>query len=410
MKEKNFIGRLKNMGPAAIITSAFIGPGTIITATIAGVKFNYQLLWSVVFATISLIVLLEMSARSSIITQKSLVDSSIAVFPNSSAWRYFINISVMLTVLAVCFGFEAGNITGAARGLSDILNIDLVPAVVIVGTIAFATAIIGNVRIIERIMLFFVSLMGLLFLITMIIVRPNVVEMLKGIFMPSIPEQSLINLMALIGTTLIGINLVLHSVTSKNKWQKAEDIADARFDIIVNVLIGGLITLSIATTSAVVLGGKGVEIKSPLQFSESLEPILGSFARSAGSFGLFAAGLSSAIAVPFTLKSITANILKFKGGVQSVQAKVFGGVAVAAGMFFALSGINPLQIIITAQATSGFTLPLFAALLLIVCNNKQLMGQHTNNVLQNVIGAIAFLVSLGLGSWGLYNVILRLFA
>ena len=61
MEKKTFMQKLKNMGPAAIITSAFIGPGTITTATLVGVKFQYALLWAVVFSGIALIVLMEMS-------------------------------------------------------------------------------------------------------------------------------------------------------------------------------------------------------------------------------------------------------------------------------------------------------------------------------------------------------------
>ena len=55
MEKKTFMQKLKNMGPAAIITSAFIGPGTITTATLVGVKFQYALLWAVVFSGIALI-------------------------------------------------------------------------------------------------------------------------------------------------------------------------------------------------------------------------------------------------------------------------------------------------------------------------------------------------------------------
>ena len=65
--KKSFGEKLKNIGPAAIITSAFVGPGTITTCTSAGVSFGYALLWTVIFSGISLVVLMEMAARTAIV-------------------------------------------------------------------------------------------------------------------------------------------------------------------------------------------------------------------------------------------------------------------------------------------------------------------------------------------------------
>lgn len=86
MEKKTFMQKLKNMGPAAIITSAFIGPGTITTATLVGVKFQYALLWAVVFSGIALIVLMEMSSRIAIASHKNVIDAAIALKPESRGW------------------------------------------------------------------------------------------------------------------------------------------------------------------------------------------------------------------------------------------------------------------------------------------------------------------------------------
>ena len=211
----------------------------------------------------------------------------------------------------------------------------------------------------------------------MVTVGPSISGILKGIFLPSIPEGGLISTIALIGTTLIGINLILHSVTTKAKWNTVEELENAKFDILVNVLIGGLITVSIVITSAAVLYGTGTEVNSPLVFSKQLEPFLGDWARIVGGLGILAAGLSSAIAVPFTLNSVFSSMFNWKGGIQSIQAK--------------------------------FSLPFIAILLVVATNNKKLLGKHTNTLLQNILGAIAAAVSLGLGVWGLYGVFMKFF-
>lgn len=407
--KKTLSEKLKGMGPAAIITSAFIGPGTITTATVAGANFGYELLWAVVFSGIALVILMEMSSRVGIISHMNLIDASVKTYENNKAWGIFVKTLVFLAVASVAFAFQAGNIVGASLGLGDVMGIPKWMAAVIVGGFALYTTLFGSYKVLEKIMMGFVSVMGLLFFITMLTVRPSISGIMSGIFMPSVPEGAVINTIALIGTTLIAINLILHSITSADKWKNEEDLEAAKFDINVNVMIGVVITLSIIITSGTVLYNTGAQINSPLVFSQQLEPVLGSWARIIGSFGLFAAGLSSAIAIPFTLRSIFCKLFKWEGGILSTKAKILGTVVIAYGTTLAIIGTNPIQIIIFAQAMSGFTLPFIAVLLLIVTNNKKLMGKYTNSKLQNILGTIAVLVTIGLGSWGLYNVFLRVF-
>lgn len=108
MEKKTFMQKLKNMGPAAIITSAFIGPGTITTATLVGVKFQYALLWAVVFSGIALIVLMEMSSRIAIASHKNVIDAAIALKPESRGWRLFVQIFVGLAVGISCYNSSIG--------------------------------------------------------------------------------------------------------------------------------------------------------------------------------------------------------------------------------------------------------------------------------------------------------------
>ena len=408
-RKKTLVERFKGMGPAAIITSAFIGPGTVTTATLAGVNYGYALLWAVLFSVVSLIVLMEMSSRIGIISQLNAIDAAIETVPGNNIWKRFIQVLVFFAVASVCFAFQAGNIIGASLGLGDLTGLSVPIAALIIGALAMLTAVGGSYKILERIMQIFVSLMGILFIFTMIVVRPNIPEVLKGLFVPRVPENGFVTTLALIGTTLIGINLILHSITSSEKWKTEADLADARFDIWVNILIGGFITMSIIITSATVLAGTGIEVTSPLVFSSSLEPVLGNWARYVGDFGLAAAGLSSAIAIPFTLKSIFAKLFHWEGGAYSPQAKILGAVVVVFGTVLAMTGYSPIQIILFAQATSGFFLPFIAIMLMIAANNKRLMGKFTNNLVQNFFGALAVIVTLGLGFWNLFNTLMKIF-
>ncbi len=404
--------RFKKMGPAAIITSAFIGPGTIVTASVSGATFGYALLWVILLAVIALIVLMEMSSRIGIAGGKNVIEAAIDMFPTSIVWKRFVQIIIVTGTLAICFAFEAGNIVGASAGLSDFTHMPMWLAATITAAITAVTVFLTSYTLLSRIMQFFVSAMALLFIITMIAVLPSIPSVLGGLVIPKIPEGGVINALALVGTTLIGINLILHSITSGEKWagngKVKNSIKEARFDIMFNILIGGLITISIIIVAATVLYGTNAEVKSPLVFTKSLEPVLGSWARVIGDIGLFAAGLSSAIAVPFTMRAILSKVFNTEGGIAAPSLRILGLVVVVFGAGLAISGTSPTQIIIFAQATSGFILPFIAALLIVAANNTKVMKEYINKPWQNVVGGIAVALTFILGAWGLYNVVLRL--
>ena len=406
--KKTFGQRLKNMGPAAIVTSAFIGPGTITTCTTAGVNFGYALLWAVVFSGISFIILMEMSARTTLATGKNLIDSAIAVAPENKIWTGFLYFVFFLTVLAVCFAFQAGNEIGAARGLADIFNMPVGVAAIIIGLITLATNWIGSYKLLENIMQFFVSSMGILFLITAIFIRPDWIAIIKGCA-PSLPEGSAVSALALIGTTMVAINLVVHSIACTEKYKGMEDHGDAKFDIVFNILVGVVITMSILITSSAVLYNTGTEVNSPLVYTQSLEPVLGSWARIVGDLGLIAAGLSSAVAVAYTIRSIYGHLFKWAGGTNDLKSKIMGTIVIAFGTAFAMFSKTPAKIIVIAQTVSGFSLPVFAIVLMVVANNKKLMGKYCNKLPSNIIGVLAALVTLFLGLRNMITALGKLF-
>lgn len=394
-KKKSLKERFSDMGPAAIVTSAFIGPGTITTTTLAGVNYQYELLWAILFSGLALIILMEMSSRVGIISNHDIVESAIASFPNSKIAKWFITTIVVVTLFATAFGFEAGNLIGGSLGLADVLNLPQWAGALILGGAAFYAVVVGTAKTLETIMSVFVGLMGFIFVLTMLLVRPNYGEVLTGFIPWGVPEGSGVTIIALIGTTLIGINLLMQAVTAAEKWNKPEDLEASNFDTTFNVGIGILITAAIIITSGTVLFGTGTVVDTPLVFSQMLEPVLGSYTRIIGNVGIAAAGLSSAIATPLILKVVLARV--FDWDANDMRARLAGGSAVIFGTIFAALGTSPTQIIVFASAFSGLFLPIVAILIMIAANNKELLGEHKNSLVQNILGGFATLVTLGLG-------------
>lgn len=404
VKQKKTIGdRLKSLGPAAIVTSAFVGPGTITTTTLAGVNYRYELLWAILFSGISLLILMEMSGRIGIISNHDIAEAAISSFKNSKLAAIIIKGLMVITLFATAFGFEAGNLIGGSLGLADALNISQWLAALILGGAAFYAVALGTAKTLEKLMSFFVGLMGIVFIFTMILVQPNYGDVLAGFVPTNIPEGSAVTVIAMIGTTLIGINLLMQNVTNAEKWQGPEHLGDAKFDIGFNVGIGTLITMAIVITSGTVLFGTGTVVTSPIVFSAMLEPTLGVYARIIGNVGIAAAGLSSAIATPLILKVVLARLFKWEP--NDMKARVAGGSAVIFGTIFAAFGTSPTQIIVFASAFSGLFLPIVAILIMIAANNKELLGKYKNSLTQNILGGVATAITLALG----INSLLRFF-
>ena len=106
----------KTLGPGLLVTAAFVGPGTVTTASVAGARFGYALLWALLFSVLATIVLQEMSARLGLVTRAGLGEALRSTF--TKPWLRWS--CVALVVGAIGFGnaaYEAGNITGAAAGL-----------------------------------------------------------------------------------------------------------------------------------------------------------------------------------------------------------------------------------------------------------------------------------------------------
>ena len=405
-QKKSLIQKFKNMGPAAIIASAFIGPGTITTSTVSGTNFQYAMLWAVVFSGIASIILMDISSRVEAYSGLSVIETTMGM-SDKKGWKRFVAIFMGLAILFTGLGFMAGNEIGAANGLADLTGLPVAATGIVVGVIAICTVVFGTPKLLEVVCQFFVVAMGVLFIITMFLSNPDWGAVARGII-PSLPEGSLVNCMGLIGTTIIAINLVYHSMGCQDKYHGDEGYADSKFDTRFNVILGVLMTLAIIITAGTVLYGTGTEITNPVVFSQSLEPVLGSSARIIGDLGLFLAGLSSSIATPYMAGMIIARLMGW-GKEKDAWRKAFTCMLIVFGTVLACMGQTPTQIIIVTQALSGFFLPFIAIFFVISGNNKKMLGKHTNTKLQNILGGIACAVTLAMGiNMLINNVILKL--
>jgi NRAMP (natural resistance-associated macrophage protein)-like metal ion transporter len=386
-------------GPGALVTAAFIGPGTITTCSLAGARFGFALLWGLVFSVIATIILQEMAARLGIITHMGLGEALRRQFSSKISGI----ITVILVISAITIGnaaFETGNILGSSLGLQSMIlpgRLSLRFWALVSGAAAFLLLLAGNYKLIERALVALVIIMSLTFLTTAVIISPHLSDLLKGMFIPAVPDGSLLTLVGLIGTTVVPYNLFLYASAVQERWNRAEDLPEARTDLSVSVILGGFISMAIIVTSAVAFHGSGTGITNASDLAVQLEPLLGSWAKYVISIGLFAAGISSAITAPLAAAYATAGILGWKKDLSSWRFRLVWMSIIAVGLIFSMIGFSPLEAILFAQAANGILLPVIAVYLLVVMNSRAIMGDNVNGLLSNITGVFVVLTALGLG-------------
>lgn len=402
MARKN---KKSSFGPGFLVTAAFIGPGTVTSCSLAGAKFGYSLIYVLVFATITTILIQEMTGRLSLASGHDLAQA-LREFPQKTLTRVFFILITLCSITFGCAAYEAGNIIGGSLGLEMVSSIPHKLWVALISLIAAFILSRKKYHLVEKFLIFLVFLMSLSFLLTFIIVKPNIQLIIKGMI-PSFPKNSLYLILALVGTTVVPYNLFLHSSAVKEKWSKPDHLNEMKKDLLVSICLGGLISASIVVTSAVAFYEKGLPLEKGVQLAQQLKPFFGSFTNILFGLGFFAAGMSSALTAPYAAAFASSGILGWKGG---HEAKGFRGVwlgVILIGLVVSLFDLSPLRVIVFAQVANGFILPVASIFLLVVLNNRQQMGDLVNNLKQNILGGMIILTVSFLGVWNIIKIFLK---
>ena len=397
---------MRRFGPGMLVAAAFIGPGTVTTASIAGANFGFVLMWALLLSIIVTFVLQEMSSRLGIVSGLGLSEAL-----RSSINNHFLKAFLMILIVSALgignAAFEVGNITGAAIGLSQISSLSISSSVLIVGILVLILLGTRIFKMLEQILTVLVVIMSLLFLLTMITIEIDYSKLLRGLFIPTVTASSLLTIMALIGTTVVPYNLFLHADASKRKWKDQEvtqALNNSRVDTAISIGLGGLITLAIMSTSAVAFFGSSMEISSE-NLARQLEPILGSYSSYIFNFGLFVAGITSAVTAPLAASIAVTEALGWKNDPSSFRFKLVWIIILLIGVLFAYFGTKPLQAILFAQATNALLLPFLALFLFYVVNNGGLMGSHKNTITINMIALIIIMAVVLLSNYKIFLLI-----
>lgn len=383
-------------GPGMMVSAAFIGPGTVTASTLAGANFGFALLWALVFATVTTIILQSFAVRIALVTQLGLAEAMLKTIASPIIRA----LAALLLICALVMGnaaYEAGNMSGAALGLEAInggpLTFGIAPVIITIALFAAAMLIFSKPKWIENILIALVILMSAAFLLTFLLIRPDLGAVLQG-FVPSIPDGGLMTAIALIGTTIVPYNLFLHAASVRQRWD-VEQMPEAQLDNTISIGIGGLVSITILATAAASLFGSDKTIENAVDMAQQLTPLFGSMATFTLGAGLFAAGLTSAITAPLATGYIMQEIFKSSGSRRPFQIGAL--IVIISGALASLLGYRPVELIFVAQIANGLLLPIVAVFLLKLANDRKLLGQYANGLKANILGVAILLITTALG-------------
>ena len=380
-----------------MVAAAFIGPGTLTTATAAGASSGLALAWSLLFALIATVVLQELAMRSSLVTQQDL--AALARQFGGPLWgRWLIAPLIVLAIGVGNAAYQSGNLSGAAIGLTTFFPERFASIILFLSAIAAILILSNRYRWLERSLVALVVLMAVLFLGLALTLLPNLLALPAERLTPRFSQNDTLLVLALIGTTIVPYNLFLHATAARRRWGNTPlhaALREARWESFIAITIGAVITLAIMSIATLLLATPSdLSALDALihQVEERLPGVGGAFVAT----GLFAAGCSSALAAPIAAGWAVCGALGLPTDETGAAFKSISLVVLVIGAGLALLASRPQALIVTAQAANAMLLPLVAIILLLIANSKLIPDRWKNSKWINLLASaiIALVIAL----------------
>jgi manganese transport protein len=381
------------IGPGAMVAAAFIGPGTITTASVAGATTGITLIWAIAFSIFATVLLQELAVRSALTTDRDLA-TLIKDFGTDYWWGMPVLLLIILAVGVGNAAYQSGNLSGAGIGLSTAFGVNSGAVVLLCATVAAILIVVNRYRLLERILVVFVAAMGLLFIGLALLLAPLLWSQPDMRLLPDFSGTNLTLILALIGTTVVPYNLFLHATAARQHWRGCamdEALSGARWESCVAIIFGGVTTTAIVVVAAALV--PGAVDQPPLDaVISAIERQMPGWGATILGVGLFAAGLTSAIAAPVAAGWTICGAMGWSVDTDSLRFKVVALTVVLIGGFFAVVTSRPAALIVTAQVTNALLLPLIALVLMVVANSVLLPRAYRNHRVLNMAAILVLIV------------------
>ncbi|OYN87598.1 manganese transporter [Parenemella sanctibonifatiensis] len=354
------------IGPAFITAALVFGPGSITTASSIGAQFGYQLLWVPVVSTILMLCFVDIGVRIGLSTDRSVLATVAEKLTGVVA--LIVGVGSFLVVTS----FQAGNSAGSGAAATIMFGGDPRPWAAAFTVVAMAFVWLPRFYpVLEKTMVVIILIMLIALVATAIVAGPDPVEAIKGL-VPRIPDGATTLVVGLAATSFSVVGALYQIQLVREKGWTAKDYKLARRDAISGTLVLGLLTVVIILAAAAVLQPAGTQVNSPAALATILQPI-GDWAATLFAIGLFAAAFSSLLGNSTIGGSMLAGVFRIdRGGLSSVPVKIcITAVMVLGGVVAVVFGGVPLQLIITAQATTIVAVPVIGVVMVLLSRDRR---------------------------------------
>lgn len=398
----SILKKLMAFGPAFFAIGYTIGTGSVTSMIVAGSTYGMSLLWVLFLSCLFSGALIYAYGNYAIVTGET------ALYAFKKHLKFGRAIAILI-IVGVTFG-QWNSLMGILGISSNIIfemlalyspslnqykyELVLGIAVSVIG-IMYAIMLIGKYSLFEKILVMFVSCMGLSFVFSLFVVRPLPAEVVAG-FVPSIPDVPGGKMMvaAFVGTTMAAATFLSRPLFIQGKGWGMANQGQQKKDAIVAAILVFIISASVMAVAHGALFHEGKKITHVLDMVNALEPIAGKTALTVFFFGTLAAGLSSVFPCLLIAPLLIADYRSGKLDTKSTQFKVITGIACIVALIIPVFGFNPIKGQILSQVFNVFVLPLVTLGILILANKKALMKKDAPGKLLNTLLVMAFIFAV----------------
>lgn len=385
------------IGPGFITANVDNDAGGIYTYSLAGARYGYSLLWTLIPITLVLIVVQEMSARLGAVTGKGLAD----LIREEFGFRTTFLVMVALTLANLAN--VMGEFAGVASSL-EIFGVSKYLSVPVVAVFVWLLVVRGTYKSVEKVFLVACSFY-VCYIFAAVMARPDWLVAAKSMVRPAVHLESgyLTLLVGMIGATVAPwMQFYLQSAIVE-KGVEQRQYAESKLEVVVGCIATDVVAFFIIVACAATLYSSGRrDISDAAEAALSLRPLAGEYASLLFAFGLLNASVFAASIVPLATAYTVCEGLGFEAGVNKKfrEAPVFywlytSLIVVGAGLIL-IPGIPLVRVSYLSQVANGFLLPFVLIFMLLLINRADLMGQFTNSrgynlVARSTVGALVVL-------------------
>jgi manganese transport protein len=395
--KKKFKQLFKYLGPAFIVSVAYVDPGNFATNITGGSMFNYNLLWVILISNIMAIFLQINSAKLGIATNKNLSEMCREIFNKK------INLFLWIVATLASIATTMAEFLGASMGLYLLFGISLPMAGILTCIITFIIVYMEKYgqRVIEIIITTLIAIICLAYTLEIILAKPDFVQIGIHTLIPIIDNKdALIVAVGMLGATIMPHVIFLHSelVKVRNKGlktdaEKIHHLKMEKIDIIIAMNLAFIVNAAMVIVAAAVFYKDGIIVNSIEIAHKSLMPLLGNMSSGAFAIALIASGFSSSAVGAMAGESVMDGFLNIK-----IKTNIKRLITMIPSMLVLLLGINPMKCLLWSQVSLSFALPMAIIPLLIITSSKKVMGKFVNTPLIKTLGIIISIIVLFLNA------------